>query len=69
MLNERLFICTLFYLLSVNFDGRVGAVGFVSLIAPAVYPVALIKVNEETGEPIRGDDGLCIRCKPFEPGL
>lgn len=53
----------------VNFDGRVGAVGFVSMIAPSVYPVALIKVNEETGEPIRGEDGLCIRCKPGEPGM
>lgn len=53
----------------INFDGRVGAVGFVSLIAPAVYPVALIKVDQDTGEPIRGPDGLCIRCKPFEPGM
>lgn len=55
--------------MTVNFDGRVGAVGFVSLIAPSVYPVALIKVDEDTGEPIRGKDGLCIRCKPFEPGM
>ena len=53
----------------VNFDGRVGAVGFVSLIAPTVYPVALIKVNEDTGEPIRGEDGLCIRCQPGEQGM
>ncbi|XP_032779138.2 long-chain fatty acid transport protein 4 isoform X1 [Daphnia magna] len=53
----------------INFDGRVGAVGFVSMIAPSVYPVALIKVNEDTGEPIRGEDGLCIRCKPGEPGM
>lgn len=46
-----------------------GAIGFVSLIAPSVYPVGLIRVNEETGEPIRGKDGLCIRCKPNEPGM
>ena len=46
-----------------------GAVGFVSRIAPAVYPVALIKVNEETGEPVRDANGLCIRCQPFEPGM
>lgn len=39
------------------------------MIAPAVYPVALIKVTEDTGEPIRGADGLCIRCKPGEPGM
>jgi len=53
----------------INFDGTVGAVGFVSRIAPAVYPVALIKVNEDTGEPIRDENGLCIRCQPFEPGM
>merc|ERR1712071_253006 len=54
----------------INFDGRVGAVGFVSLIAPAVYPVGLIKVTEDAEpEPIRGKDGLCIACKPGEPGM
>ena len=57
------------FLNAVNFDGKVGAVGFVSLIAPSVYPVALIKVDRDTGEPIRGPDGLCIRCKPLEPGM
>ena len=46
-----------------------GAIGFVSMIAPSVYPVALIKVDENSGEPIRGEDGLCIRCKPGEPGM
>ena len=55
---------------AVNFDGTVGAVGFVSLIAPAVYPVGLIKVTEEDDpEPIRGPNGLCISCKPGEPGI
>ena len=54
---------------TVNFDGRVGAIGFVSMIAPSVYPVALIKVTDDTGEPIRGEDGMCIRCKPGEPGM
>jgi len=58
-----------FFLLAVNFSDRVGAVGFVSLIAPSVYPVALIKVDEDSGEPIRGKDGLCIRCQPGEPGM
>ena len=58
------------FLDAVNFDGTVGAVGFVSLIAPAVYPVGLIKVTEEDDpEPIRGPNGLCISCKPGEPGI
>jgi len=49
--------------LSVNFDNTVGAVGFVPRYAGPIYPVALIKCNEETGDPIRGPNGLCIRCK------
>ena len=45
-----------------------GAVGFIPLNFPKFYPVSLIKVDED-GEPIRGKDGLCIRCKPGEPGM
>ncbi|KAF2355443.1 AMP-dependent synthetase/ligase, partial [Trinorchestia longiramus] len=48
----------------VNIDGRVGAVGFLSVLIPSVYPCALIKVHPETGVPERDDDGVCIRCKP-----
>ena len=55
---------------AVNFDGTIGAVGFVSLIAPSVYPVGLIRVTEtDDPEPIRGPNGLCIPCKPGEPGI
>lgn len=53
----------------VNIDNKIGAVGFVPLYAGSLYPVALIRVSEETGEPMRGPDGLCIRCKPGEPGI
>lgn len=53
----------------VNIDNRVGAVGFVPKYAGGLYPVALLKVNEETGEPIRGPDGFCIPCQPGEPGV
>lgn len=35
----------------------------------SVLPTALIKVDDATGEPIRDPEtGLCIRCKPGEPG-
>lgn len=44
---------------SVNLDGHPGAIGFVSRIIPRVYPIAIIKVDQETGEPIRNDQGLC----------
>jgi len=52
----------------VNIDNKVGAIGFTTRIVPSLYPVALIKVDETTGEPIRGHDGLCIQCEPGEPG-
>ncbi|XP_045126369.1 long-chain fatty acid transport protein 4-like isoform X2 [Portunus trituberculatus] len=52
----------------INIDGKVGAVGFVSVLFPTVYPVALLKVDEETREIVRDSNGLCIRCKPGEAG-
>ncbi|GLH04520.1 Luciferin 4-monooxygenase [Gryllus bimaculatus] len=53
----------------VNIDNTVGAVGFIPRYAAHVYPVALIRVDKESGEPIRGKNGLCIVCKPGEPGV
>ncbi|XP_049872890.1 long-chain fatty acid transport protein 4-like [Pectinophora gossypiella] len=52
-----------------NTDGTPGAIGFVSRIIPAVYPIAIIKVNQETGEPIRDSNGLCQLAQPDEPGV
>ncbi|XP_068620914.1 long-chain fatty acid transport protein 4-like [Battus philenor] len=52
-----------------NTDGTPGAIGFLSRILPSVYPIAIIKVNEETGEPIRDSRGLCQLAKPDEPGV
>ncbi|GBP23085.1 Long-chain fatty acid transport protein 1 [Eumeta japonica] len=53
----------------INVDGTVGAIGFVSRIIPKVYPIAIIKVDQETGEPIRDSMGLCQLAKPQEPGV
>ncbi|XP_043275860.1 long-chain fatty acid transport protein 4-like [Venturia canescens] len=54
----------------VNVDNQVGAVGFVPSILPkSLHPVAVIRVNPETCEPIRGPDGFCIRCEHNEPGM
>ena len=49
---------------AVNFEGYPGAIGFQTRILPQAYPVTLIRVNEETGEPLRDYRGLCIRCEP-----
>ncbi|KAL0965844.1 hypothetical protein UPYG_G00286490 [Umbra pygmaea] len=51
-----------------NFNNMTGACGFNSQILPFIYPIRLVKVNEETMELIRGPDGVCIPCKPGEPG-
>ncbi|XP_078502770.1 long-chain fatty acid transport protein 4 [Lissotriton helveticus] len=51
-----------------NFDNNVGSCGFNSRILPFVYPIRLMRVDEETMELIRGPDGVCIPCKPGEPG-
>ncbi|XP_015687588.1 long-chain fatty acid transport protein 4 [Protobothrops mucrosquamatus] len=51
-----------------NFDNKFGACGFNSRILPHVYPIKLIRVNEDTMELIRGPDGLCLQCEPGEPG-
>jgi len=51
---------------AVNSEGYPGAIGFQTRLLPKVYPVTLIRVDEETGEPMRDHRGLCVRC---EPGL
>jgi hypothetical protein len=56
-----LIVCNFF--LTVNFDNTVGAIGFVSRIIPTFYPIAIIRVDPHTGDPIRDAKGLCIRCK------
>ena len=45
-----------------------GAVGFIPVLFPKILPLGLIRVDEQTGKEIRGEDGLCIRCNPGEPG-
>ncbi|RWS29198.1 Long-chain fatty acid transport protein 1-like protein [Leptotrombidium deliense] len=57
----------------INMDNTVGSCGFISQLLPGritdfFFPVSLIRVNEETGEAIRGPDGLCVRCQPNQCG-
>ncbi|XP_047131107.1 long-chain fatty acid transport protein 1 isoform X1 [Hydra vulgaris] len=52
----------------INIDNRVGAVGFNSVIAPGFYPIRLVKVNEETEEILRDNEGMAIACLPGEEG-
>jgi len=51
-----------------NFSNKVGAVGFISVLFPFLLPLGLVKVDEETREPLRTEDGLCIPCEFGEAG-
>ena len=33
------------------------------------YPLTLIRCDEETGEVMRNSKGLCMECKPGQPGV
>ncbi|ELR54852.1 Long-chain fatty acid transport protein 1 [Bos mutus] len=53
-----------------NMDGKVGAACDSNRrILPHVYPIRLVKVNEDTMELLRDAQGLCIPCQTGEPGL
>ena len=44
-----------------NVSNRVGAVGFVPPFFTKLAPFGLIRVKQDTGEPERDGNGLCIR--------
>uniref|UniRef100_A0A671RFB8 Long-chain-fatty-acid--CoA ligase n=1 Tax=Sinocyclocheilus anshuiensis TaxID=1608454 RepID=A0A671RFB8_9TELE len=52
-----------------NMDNKVGACGFNSVILPSVYPIRLLRADEDSMELIRDSRGLCVPCKPGEPGI
>ncbi|KHN88925.1 Long-chain fatty acid transport protein 4 [Toxocara canis] len=54
----------------VNIDGRVGSCGFlpISPLTSRLHPVRLVKVDDVTGEVMRGEHGLCIPCRPGQTG-
>ena len=56
------------YAFSVNNENRRGAVGFLPVFFPKIFPLGLIKVDKNTGEEIRDENGLCVRCEPGESG-
>ena len=51
-----------------NCEGKPGAIGRVPPFLHARFPLALIRVDAESGEPVRGADGLCIACGTDQPG-
>ena len=51
-----------------NCEGRVGAIGKIPSFLKHRLAVALVKFDLETGEPIRNEEGFCIRCSTNEAG-
>ena len=51
-----------------NCDGKPGAIGRIPPYLAHRFPVALVKSDPDTGDVVRGEDGLCIRCAADEIG-
>ena len=51
-----------------NVEGRIGAIGRVPAFLRHRFPLALVKFDDENSTPLRGKDGLCIRCATGETG-
>jgi fatty-acyl-CoA synthase len=51
-----------------NVEGEPGAIGRVPSFIAHRFMMAIVRYDLERGEPLRGDDGRCIRCEPNEAG-
>ena len=43
-----------------NVEGKPGAIGRIPPLLAHRFPAAIVKVDAESGSPVRGDDGICI---------
>jgi fatty-acyl-CoA synthase len=51
-----------------NFDGKPGAVGRIPKWAERKFVTEIVRFDIATEQPVRGEDGFCIKCKPGEVG-
>jgi fatty-acyl-CoA synthase len=51
-----------------NCEGKPGAIGRIPSFLAHRFPVALIRCDPLTGQPVRDENGLCVACKPDEIG-
>jgi fatty-acyl-CoA synthase len=51
-----------------NVEGKPGAIGRIPPLLAHRFPASIVKVDADTGSPVRGEDGLCIGCAHGEPG-
>ena len=51
-----------------NIEGKPGAIGRIPRFLAHRSPVALVRIDPDTAEPLRGADGLCVACPDGQPG-
>ncbi len=51
-----------------NFDQKVGAVGRIPKWAERRFVTEVVRFDIDTEQPVRGEDGFCIKCPPSEVG-
>ena len=51
-----------------NVDGKPGAIGRIPPYLAHRFPVALLRCDPASGEPLRDDGGLCVPCQADEAG-
>ncbi len=51
-----------------NYEQEPGAIGRIPPYLAHRFPTTLVRHDVESGEPVRGADGRCIRCAPGEVG-
>ena len=52
----------------INNMNRVGAVGYSPVLLSFLSPVLLVKIDKETNEVMRDENGLVVLCAPNEEG-
>ncbi|MFC7292182.1 long-chain-acyl-CoA synthetase [Hirschia litorea] len=52
----------------LNLDGKVGAIGRIPALVRHRLPTRLIRVDSQSGDVLRDEDGFCIETKPEEVG-
>jgi fatty-acyl-CoA synthase len=51
-----------------NVEGKPGAIGRIPPLLAHRFPAAIVRLDIETGTPVRSQDGLCIACARGEVG-
>ena len=51
-----------------NVEGKPGAIGRIPPLLAHRFPASILKVDADSGSPVRGDDGFCIPCAHGEVG-